>query len=50
MAANTTVSGGTLRLVGKRQTVTSCGTNPRRRQCVLLHLRDGHDPCRKVAR
>ncbi len=28
MAANTTVSGGVLRMVGKRQTVTNCGTNP----------------------
>lgn len=27
-AANTTVSGGTLRMVGRRQTVTGCGTNP----------------------
>jgi beta-glucanase (GH16 family) len=27
-SANTTVTGGTLRLVGKRQTVTGCGTNP----------------------
>ncbi len=27
-AANTTVTGGTLRMVGKRQTVTGCGSNP----------------------
>ena len=27
-SANTTVSGGTLKLVGRRQTVTGCGTNP----------------------
>jgi beta-glucanase (GH16 family) len=28
LAGNTTVSGGTLRMVGRRQTVTGCGTNP----------------------
>jgi beta-glucanase (GH16 family) len=27
-AANTTVAGGTLRLTGKRETVTGCGSNP----------------------
>ena len=27
-AANTTVAGGTLRMVGKRETVTGCGSNP----------------------
>ena len=27
-AANTTVAGGTLRLTGRRQTVSDCGTNP----------------------
>ena len=28
LAGNTTVSGGTLRMVGRRQTVTNCGSNP----------------------